>query len=34
MDNYTAAMFLPYTHSDEFPKVSKRLAKRHQGAVK
>jgi len=27
MNNYTAALFLPHTHADEFPGVSKRLDK-------
>ncbi|MBA7690499.1 hypothetical protein ES703_99027 [subsurface metagenome] len=27
MNNYVAALFLPHTHGDEFPNVSKRLAK-------
>jgi uncharacterized 2Fe-2S/4Fe-4S cluster protein (DUF4445 family) len=27
MDDYVAALFLPHTHADEFPQVSRRLAK-------
>ena len=34
MHNYTAAMFLPHTHADEFPEVSKRLGKLQKSGVK
>ncbi len=30
MDNYIAAMFLPHTHGEEFPEVSRRLANRER----
>ena len=33
MHNYTAAMFLPHTHADEFPEVSKRLGKLQKSGV-
>jgi uncharacterized 2Fe-2S/4Fe-4S cluster protein (DUF4445 family) len=31
MDNYVAALFLPHTHAEEFPEVSRRLGKFYRG---
>ena len=34
MDNYIAALFLPHTNTEEFPMVSKRLARRSNNNLK
>jgi uncharacterized 2Fe-2S/4Fe-4S cluster protein (DUF4445 family) len=34
MNNFMAALFLPHTNANEFPSVSKRLAKLHRGKLK
>ncbi len=34
VNNYVAALFLPHTNADEFPAISKRLAKQPDSKLK